>query len=376
MVPPRHVYGTVNASIPAAPAGWHKDAYLAKHKDNLLEDAPAAAIGMRKKPLLVELAGKWHELTVDMSPRIWLAFAMVSAFTFSLVMLPFALWYCVIPVLAWLVFGLAVVAASTCFWLSTRYSAATNFFYQALALAIAWSTFTGACTGVLDHMIFTQNYYTYRNSADYANVIPTGDASAMQDAGTLAFSADSFLDWSKSVGYKDKRMYCVAPVMTRSPVNSSLAGFWAAGIDCCKNGFACDGARNSEVRTGIRVIGKDVARYNIAAKQVAATHSLKLPEQLVFMRWVKNPDEVIDGYWNSAVLFYASAVGMNVAGNCIMVLLLVCSKSEFTKTLMQTIRPKRGPHFMNPRLQSFHPRMGHVPQVGGTVFNRDRKSVV
>ena len=47
-----------------------------------------------------------------------------------------------------------------------------------------------------------------------SNVLPSELAAAHQDAGVIQFASSATVDISKSAGFKDNRLYCVAPILT------------------------------------------------------------------------------------------------------------------------------------------------------------------
>ena len=72
----------------------------------------------------------------------------------------------------------------------------------------------------------------------YLNVLPSESAAAHADAGKLLFSLDTKVDTSKTVGYRAKHVYCVAPIMDYA---TTVIQYWAVGVDCCqgRGQFAC-----------------------------------------------------------------------------------------------------------------------------------------
>ena len=98
------------------------------------------------------------------------------------------------------------------------------FYIGALSLAAiaCGHIFGGAIMGLgmKKYLEMTQNNF-------YSNVLPTELAAAHTDAGVIQFASSAIVDISKSVGFKENGMFCVAPIMTTTQI--AKVEYWAAG---------------------------------------------------------------------------------------------------------------------------------------------------
>merc|ERR1719345_461631 len=80
---------------------------------------------------------------------------------------------------------------------------------------------------------FTQSYYDLTNLNSYPSVDPLKyNGQQLMDAGIIDFKSGAKLDLTKSIGFKDADIYCVAPItMPGATSNSTSFDFWAIGMN-------------------------------------------------------------------------------------------------------------------------------------------------
>lgn len=92
----------------------------------------------------------------------------------------------------------------------------------------------------------------YSRSREYTDVVASQSAAAVEDAGYIVFAQGTYVDIAKSVSYISEQgtNYCVAPIMSSTPVTG--INFWAAGFGCCTTDgdFTCKGAADSNADSG------------------------------------------------------------------------------------------------------------------------------
>jgi len=168
--------------------------------------------------------------------------------------------------------------------------------FLALSMIIAW---IGGCTlGDITYMTYERPYLDTMNLNTYVGVSPAEwRGQQVMDAGTIQFAAGSRLDVAKSMGFKSKAMYCVAPITIG---NASLPtyDFWAVGTDCCSGGqanFHCPNWNNPKANGGLR-LWSDATRpfYRLAIQQAESTHGIKAAHP-VFFTWVEDPMALVEG---------------------------------------------------------------------------------
>ncbi|CAK0811742.1 unnamed protein product, partial [Prorocentrum cordatum] len=142
----------------------------------------------------------------------------------------------------------------------------------------------------------------------YKGVDPSRvDGQRLLDAGTVEFAAGTRLDLSKSMGFKNSVMYCVAPIVL-GDFPPAVYDFWAVGTDCCSEhsaDFACGEYDNPDARSGLRLTSTSQKEYYaLAVEQAEATYGVKASNP-VFMTWMQDPDLEVGQYWTDATRFFA-----------------------------------------------------------------------
>lgn len=129
-------------------------------------------------------------------------------------------------------------------------------------------------------------------SVDPSNGLVTG--AQMMDAGRVKFAEGTHLNLKMANAFRDKTMYCVAPIVGPNPAPPGVLNydFWAVGTDCCDSSnstFQC-GAYNDPTATGgLRVLNdKQRAFFRLAVQQAEAANNIMANHPL-FFHWVKDP---------------------------------------------------------------------------------------
>jgi hypothetical protein len=109
---------------------------------------------------------------------------------------------------------------------------------------LATMTLGGVLFGTFfGYLLYSRIFFTYEAtmlSQTYTNVCPKQPGASLADAGKLTFSAETWIDGSRSVGYHaGGRVYCLAPVIDEATTKD--IEYWAIGEDCCadRGGFNC-----------------------------------------------------------------------------------------------------------------------------------------
>lgn len=131
----------------------------------------------------------------------------------------------------------------------------------------------------------------------------------MMDAGSLTFAAGTHLDLTRSMGFKNSRTYCIAPIVM-GDVPLATYDFWAVGTDCCSSNaadFHCEGFNDPRPHKGIRLTNDDDrVFYRLAVQQAEAAYGLRAVHPL-FFSWI--PDEKRAGPRATALLAVPGAAG-------------------------------------------------------------------
>jgi len=161
---------------------------------------------------------------------------------------------------------------------------------------------------------FSQNMQPYYDVAGM-NVYPAVDPAnvlgqQIMDSGHMVFTPASHLDLQKSMGFKNKDVYCVAPIAVG---NQTLAtyDFWAVGINCCSGqgaDFACGEYSNPSAHSGLRLMHEDQRPYfRLAVQQAEAAYNIKANHP-VFLNWMQDPTAEINAYQDAGFKLFVFAV--------------------------------------------------------------------
>lgn len=172
-------------------------------------------------------------------------------------------------------------------------------------------------------------YWRLYDSNSYSNVLPSEPASGYADGGKIIFADGTRVDPSKSLGFKDRDMYCVAPIV--DAMGPSVVEFWAVGKNCCnaRGVFSCDDAWDVKARSGVRVY-TETEEYTEAIKMAEAFYGLGSVEKPIFVRWVVRPDRV-EG------MYYLTGVGIMFAGLFMQQLALACASVGLNVVLQSSL---------------------------------------
>jgi len=199
------------------------------------------------------------------------------------------------------------------------------FFLCMAAWVVAW------CLG--DHIFvkFTQPFYDVNNLNSYPSVNPLKfEGSQLMDAGVIEFELGAKLDMTKSIGFKNDNVYCVAPItMTNAAKDTTKFDFWAVGINCCSAhtpNFQCGEYNMPNVHKGLRLMDDEERPFfRLAVKQAEATYNIEANHP-VFLHWMTDPAAEVEAYQDDAFSHFVSStfgcfgilcVGVMAAGSII-----------------------------------------------------------
>jgi len=174
---------------------------------------------------------------------------------------------------------------------------------------LAWAA--GAVCGQQNFAVNTSPYLDVTN----LNVYPAVDPSVyhgqqLMDAGRIVFTPSSRLDISKSMGFRNLDMYCVAPVTVGGPgAPQSLQSydFWAVGLNCCSGhapDFRCGEYNNPQASSGLRLMRDDQRAYfRLAVQQAEAAYNIRA-QHPIFLYWMQDPQAEVDAYQDDAYKYF------------------------------------------------------------------------
>lgn len=190
-----------------------------------------------------------------------------------------------------------------------------------LHIVVAWlAVFLGGVTGMNAEESYMSQFYAITFGREYENVLASTPGAAYSDAGKVYFAKSSKVDPAKSIGFKEKMVFCAAPILDENQKRNAVS-FWAIGYDCCdaRGKFKCGGHENT--RGGVRappdgIFAQDRGMFLKAVNQSAAVHNLDVDEDVILLHWVEDPDSV-------AVEKFFSALGADFIGAGLFALLVL-----------------------------------------------------
>mmetsp|Transcript_36753 Transcript_36753/g.80326 ORF Transcript_36753/g.80326 Transcript_36753/m.80326 type:complete len:299 (-) Transcript_36753:70-966(-) len=164
--------------------------------------------------------------------------------------------------------------------------------YNFAAVAIAAAVIASTVAGYLNFWYNMQPYYDVDNLNTYPSVDPSVQRGVeVMDAGRVYFRSGTRLDPTKSMGFKNLDLYCVAPIIVED-APSMVYDFWAVGINCCSGqtpDFRCGQYANPRARSGLRLMREDQrAFYRLAVQQAEAAYKITASHP-VFFYWLQDP---------------------------------------------------------------------------------------
>jgi len=174
-----------------------------------------------------------------------------------------------------------------------------------VCLCILMAMLIGFMWGDHIHTRFIRPYDDLVNLNNYPSVHPgqyTGQQ--LMDAGQIDFVAGSHLDLSKSIGFKNEDIYCVAPIVgpEQNAGNASKLAtydFWAVGTNCCSGHAAdyhCGEFNNPSAHKGLRLMRDDTRNFfRLAVQEATAAYNIEANHP-VFMYWMTDPAFEVNAY--------------------------------------------------------------------------------
>merc|ERR1719343_360760 len=129
---------------------------------------------------------------------------------------------------------------------------------------------------------FTNNmrpYYDVISLNKYSSVDPSKyKGQQLMDMGQVTFTPDTRLEITKSMGFRNLDVYCVAPIVSANGTTDTY-DFWAVGLNCCSghaSDFACGEFNNPSAHSGLRLMRDDLRSYfRLAVQQAVAAYNIK-----------------------------------------------------------------------------------------------------
>lgn len=174
----------------------------------------------------------------------------------------------------------------------------------------------GVALGNGNYNDHTVPYYDILNLNVYKTVDPSKfTGQQLMDAGQIEFVPGTHMNLSKSYGFKNEDVYCVAPIVgpNAGKEGPEVYDFWAVGLNCCSGhaaDFRCGEYNNVNARKGLRLM-RDYERnfFRLAVQEAEAAYNIRANFP-VFMYWMEHPSDEIDAYQDDASKTFFMGVGI------------------------------------------------------------------
>mmetsp|Transcript_20733 Transcript_20733/g.48167 ORF Transcript_20733/g.48167 Transcript_20733/m.48167 type:complete len:315 (+) Transcript_20733:154-1098(+) len=198
----------------------------------------------------------------------------------------------------------------------------------------------GIMSGNTNFDLYMAKYFDYMKLNVYERpaVNPTllrGEQ--VMDGGRVVFIEDTRVALDKSMGFRDKIMYCVAPIVHGTDQPQTY-DFWAVGTDCCSGqgpDFHCGEYNNPNGDGGLRLLNdKDRAFYRLAVQQAESMYGIRAAHPL-FFEWVEDPVGIVDNYRTAGIQNYFLGVFSHLLFQafCVSCAALAFAKLGFQRTM-------------------------------------------
>lgn len=179
--------------------------------------------------------------------------------------------------------------------------------------------------GQISYVDNVRPYVDLHQLSTQSNIDPLADTSMeIMDAGIVKFKTSSIVNTSMGIGFKNRDVYCVAPIGTAVP--SQKYAFWAVGLNCCPSGpgtFNCGDVKVPNATTGIRLITQEQAQfYALAVQEAEATYNLQA-SQPSFFYWVQDGESTINEYLTNGLGIMLLSMLCHFAGQLTVVFVAV-----------------------------------------------------
>jgi hypothetical protein len=292
-LPPSSGYYSYGAAQPQSyKAGFAPDAFLEGQDAPLQQKVKSYPKGFRGFSLTDGLA---MVLTFSVPLLIFAAVYSLVSFYFHY-KYAFLVWTLVAIVFAAVAF-LGYVAVNRMLKEADGVSDHLAVFAAALFLGMVLAFVVALVFGSRIYGRHMQPYYEWHELNSYKDIDPSkAEGRAYMDAGVFTFKSGSHLDTSKSTGFMNLDMYCVAPIVSAGK-NTTTYDFWAVGVNCCtgaSKNFACgDPVKPDLTSGGLRLLSdSELPFYKLAVTQATTKYGIQTSHP-IFVHYVQDADKAL-----------------------------------------------------------------------------------
>mmetsp|Transcript_8496 Transcript_8496/g.20285 ORF Transcript_8496/g.20285 Transcript_8496/m.20285 type:complete len:291 (-) Transcript_8496:69-941(-) len=238
------------------------------------------------------------------------------------------------PTWTWVfvVLGYVGVLALAIFTWRTKQRNGDPMWFGFAVLALFVAVTLAALLGDMNFWYNMQPFYDIENLNTYPNVDPSVDRGQQRmDAGRAYFTQGTKVDVTKSMGFKNLDIYCVAPIV-KTGEKPDTYDFWAVGTNCCSGNspdFRCGQYANPRARSGLRLMRDDQRPFfRLAVQQAEAAFRITAAHPLFFY-WMQDPVAEMNSYRDEGFKYYLLGIFTFFSLNLFGVLCAVIGFSKF-----------------------------------------------
>lgn len=195
--------------------------------------------------------------------------------------------------------------------------------YGFLCITSCLAIALGVLIGFHNYDVHMSTVFTYETLATYRDVDPASYVGQqLVDAGRVQFNDKSHIDISKSMAFKSRDMYCVAPIVSPKTNSKTFVDFWVVGKNCCSGhsaDFHCEGFDNASFKGGLRLMDESERPfYRLAVQQAEATYKISTRKPLFFV-WGADPVKYTDDLRHNGLMLYTMGILTAFVVQCFLV---------------------------------------------------------
>mmetsp|Transcript_36299 Transcript_36299/g.93588 ORF Transcript_36299/g.93588 Transcript_36299/m.93588 type:complete len:332 (+) Transcript_36299:67-1062(+) len=221
------------------------------------------------------------------------------------------------PGLMWLTVICCLVVTAACTYLAgliavKRWNGDMSrepFWYIVLAASLIIAFGTSFYLGEINWWNNLLPYNELQTLSSHDAVDPsTMPGQQLMDVGRVQFLPGTKLDFSRTIGFKNSNLFCVAPIVlgNSTPATGSY-DYWAIGLNCCSgaaNDFHCGEYDNPQAHAGLRIMREDQrAFYRLAVQQAEAAYNIRSVHPMFFY-WMQDPHQEMESYRDDTMRSY------------------------------------------------------------------------
>lgn len=259
----------------------------------------------------------------------WILFVVVYAVeSFSLHARNTSAMYAIV----WIVFALIMLLGAhtvRSMWSRTGRGDMNWLLFLFATSLVAW--IAGLLVGEANFQRNMRPFYDETGLNFYPSVDPAvSEGQQLMDAGRILFTPSAHLDLTKSMGFRNRDMYCVAPIVGTNA--SASYDFWAVGTNCCAGHaslFQCGEFNNPNAHAGLRLMRDDQRPFfRLAVQEAEAAYNIRANHP-IFLTWMADPMLEVHAYEDNGYRYFLLGIFVHFACQLFLVIVGAIAFTKF-----------------------------------------------